>query len=204
MKFSLIKNIFLFLMIALFASACKRAHKKFLPVDKYSGYMHEQDGLEVAVKNISRTQAQEMFGFDVYGQGLRPLQLRIKNYSPSTFVMRPSYHELSCVSGKKVARHMHYDTFNWMTYLTMPALFFFWPLISFAIIPAGLGMKAYNKKTTRDMRKLTLNCNQSLDVMPYETVSKFVFVEDDSFSKQFAINFFNTDKKALLTYSVKL
>lgn len=198
-----IKFICLIVLISLFSS-CKQRRRWFPPIDKFTSFYQEKSGLAVTVKALSKSQAYEYFGFDVQSEGYRPLQVRIKNHTSSTFVLRPSYHDFACVSGKHIAKHMHYDTFHWMTYLTLPAIYFFWPLIPIAIIPAGLGMKAYNKKTTRDMRKMTLSNNESLEVLPYETVSKFIFVQENSYRAHFDLSFFNIDNKSLITYDVKV
>lgn len=161
-----------------------------------------QSQIEVAVTVMSRKECGEYFGVDVIAEGVRPLVLNINNKSADTYVLRPSYLALTRVSGKEVAKLMHYDTYQRVFWSTWPAIIFWWPAVPFLIVPYGFSCKHYNMKTTKTLRKMTLGAHDVLEIAPYESVQRFIFVPDASFRTIFDIKLYNETKHALEVFPI--
>lgn len=195
--------VLLFGLITLSGCGRKRI-KYFPPIDRNRAYVHRNDDLMLTVYALSRNEAKSVFGIDVVDHGYQTLQMRMTNCGPHEYVLRPSYHGLPCVSGKHIARQMHYDTSQWMTWSSLGALLFLWEAIPCLIVPAGLSMREYNQKVTQDMRRHTLSKRETITIAPYEAVNKFIFVATSLYSPDFAISFLNNDTKKLVTFDVKV
>jgi hypothetical protein len=161
-----------------------------------------QREVEVSVHLLSRQDCVAYFDVDIIAQGYRPLVLTIENSTENAYTLRPSYLDVARVSGKEISRLMHYDTYQRVTWLTLPALIYWWPAIPFLIVPYGLGCQHYNKKTTRNIRKKTLGRDDVVAVAPYETVSRFIFVPAESFKTKFDLKLFNETRTMLETFAV--
>jgi len=158
--------------------------------------------IEVAVNVMSRKECSDYFGFDAIAEGVRPLVLNINNKSSDAYVLRPSYLALTRVSGKDISKLMHYDTYQRVFWLTWPAIIFWWPAIPCLIIPYGFGCQQYNAKTSKTLRKMTLGAHDVLEVAPYESVQRFIFVPDASFRTAFDIALYNETTRAIELFPI--
>lgn len=153
--------------------------------------------MTVQVQIMSRTECDDYFGIDVIAQGYRPLLVTFENKGNDSYMVRPSYVGLERVSGKEVARLMHYDTYSRVLCLSIPALIYCWPVIPILIVPYGVGCSHYNDKTTRNIRKKSLSKTETLSIAPGEIVQKFVFVPDNVFKSKFDIKLYNETSHAV-------
>jgi hypothetical protein len=160
--------------------------------------------LKVIVEELSSTRCEDYFGFDVKSYGYHPLMVEFANYTSDEYVLRPSYIGLDYVSGKKIAQEMHYNTTFHMQWMIPPALWYRWELIPFLVIPSGFWMRDCNKRMTRNIRRHSLSRREALIIHPYETVRKFIFVEDESYKRVFDLSLFNTSEHARTHYMIDL
>lgn len=179
-----------------------RDTRSFPQLRKQQAAQALQHGVTVSVHLLSRQDCLSYFDVDVIAQGYRPLLLTIDNSTEDGYVLRPSYLLLERVSGKEIARLMHYDTYQRVMWLALPAVIYCWQVIPFVIVPHGLGCRHYNNKTTRNIRKKTLGRDDTLMVAPYETVRRFIFVPEESFRTVFDIALFNETTRKIETFSL--
>lgn len=179
-------------------TGCGPKDVRFFPrVKTHAAAVVTKQELDVVMHALSRQECDAYFGVDVIAEGVRPLLLTIQNRSADAYVVRPSYIPLTRISGKEVAQLMHYDTYQRVFWLTWPALIFWWPAIPCLVVPYGFGCQHYNKKTTKTLRKMTLGAHDVLDIAPYETVQRFIFVPDASFKTVFDMKLYNETKRVL-------
>lgn len=161
-----------------------------------------QNNITISINVLSRQDCLAYFDCDVIAQGYRPLLLTIDNTTSDAYVLRPSYLDVERVSGKEIARFMHYDTYNRVLWFVVPAFYYAMPLIPCVIIPYGLSCRHYNQKTTRNIRKKTLGREDTVEIAPYETVQRFIFIPEESFKTILDIKLFNETTRMVEAFSV--
>ena len=190
------------LVALLVLTGCGPRDTRAFPRLKQQAARVEQHGIEVSVHLLSRQDCVAYFDVDVIAHGYRPLVITIDNGTSDSYVLRPSYVGLDRVSGKEVSRLMHYDTYQRVMWMTLPAVIFCWQVIPFFIVPYGLGCRHYNHKTTRNIRKKTLGSHDTVAIAPYETIRRFMFVPEESFRTIFDVNLFNETTRKIETFSI--
>lgn len=198
------KNIVLLLSLVLVAGCRQKNVKLFPSLKQAKTYQETRDNLSVTVKEFSHKETIDYFGVDLQSHGYQPLQVVMRNMSNNTFIIRPSYITVPLVSGKRIAQWMHYDTYSYVMWSSLPALFFWWPAVPCIIAPAGLGMREYNRKITKNLKYRSLNNKDGLEILPYETITKFMFVYASYYHAPFDISFLNKDTQELQTFFVNL
>ncbi len=186
-------------------AGCGPRDTRYMPklgAEKFTLAESAKDDVMVTAHLMSRKESEAYFGVDVIAEGYRPLILKIENKSLNSYVLHPSYLPMPRVSGKEISRLMHYDTYQRVVWLTLPALFLAWELVPIVIVPYGLSCRHYNHKTTRNVRKNTLRRTETLRIAPYEVVEKFVFVPESAFRSQFELTLYNETLRAIETFSV--
>lgn len=199
------KNVIVTMLVALLMvlTGCgPRDTRSFPRLKPQNAAQIAQDGITISVHLLSRQDCVHYFDFDVIAQGYRPLLLTIENNRADAYVLRPSYFELERVSGKEISRFMHYDTYQRTLWLSLPAFIYCWQVIPFVIVPYALGCRHYNQKTTRNIRKKTLGRNDVVEIAPYETVRRFIFVPEESFKTTFDIKLFNETTHVVENFKV--
>jgi hypothetical protein len=191
------------LVVLMALTGCGPRDTRSFPKLKQQKAAHiEQHGVKVSVHLLSRQDCLAYFDIDVIAQGYRPLVLTIDNDTADGYVLRPSYLGMERVSGKEISRFMHYDTYQRVMWLALPALIYCWQVIPFVIVPYGLGCRHYNQKTTRNIRKKTLGRDDTVTIAPYENVRRFIFVPEESFRTVFDLALFNETTRTIETFSV--
>jgi hypothetical protein len=184
-------------------TGCGSRDTRYFPrLDKSKAIPIQKNSVTISVHALSAQDCDDYFGIDVMAHGYRPLLMTIENHSSDTYIMRPSYFDLPRVSGKEISRLMHYDTYSRVAWLTIPALIYLWEAIPFLIIPYGFACKRYNDKTTRNIRKKTWGRSEVLTIAPYETIQKFIFILDKTFTSPFEIKLYNETQRKLEVYTM--
>lgn len=205
MKLKLVGRVAVVALLSVLAGCSygPRDTRYFPKLKAESGVPVAKDNVTITMHPLSCADSEEYFGIDVLSQGYFPLVMTIENHGPDAYTIRPSYFALPRISGKKVSRLMHYDTYQRVVWLTLPALILWWQAIPAIIIPYGLACRYYNDKTTRNIRKKTWGRTEVLHIAPYETIQKFIFV-NESFSTNFDIKLYNETQKDLEVYSIDI
>lgn len=188
-------------LLLLLAGCGPRDTRYFPKLKTASAVPVKKNQVTITTHPLSHEECEEYFGVDVISNGYFPFVMTIENNGPDAYVIRPSYFELPRVSGKKVSRLMHYDTYQRVVWMTIPALIFWWQAIPVLIVPYGLACRYYNDKTTRNIRKKTWGRTEVLYIAPYETIQKFVFV-NESFHTTFDIKLYNETQQVLEIYEI--
>lgn len=190
-------------VLLMILAGCGPRNTRYFPRLKDSAALvAEKNNITVSVHMLSRIDCDDYFGIDVIAEGYTPLVLTVKNHGADSYILRPSYFALPRVSGKEISRLMHYDTYQRVAWLTIPALIYFWQAIPLLIVPYGLSCRHYNDKTTRNIRKKTWGRSEVLTIAPYETVQKFIFIVDEAFTDELEIKLYNETTRTLEVYAI--
>ncbi|MGC2310951.1 MAG: hypothetical protein WA432_04990 [Candidatus Babeliaceae bacterium] len=187
----------------LFLSGCRKTVKVFPKLDRQKAYHGKEEDLDVWIKVFSAQDSKECFGIDLHKYGYGVAQLQVHNRGKNSYVLKPSYCNYPLVSGKHIAQLMHYETSTWVTYLTFPAIIFFWPAIPLGVIPAGLSMRSYNRKIDKSLIRKSLHKHEVLEILPYEHVQKFLFFTEYDWTLG-DIGFLNRDTRELISFTFPL
>lgn len=163
---------------------------------------NEKRNVFITAHCMSHAECAAYFGEDLGLHGYQPLVLTLENKSLNSYTLRPSYLALPRVSGKEISRLMHYDTYQRVVWLTLPALFFWWPAIPIFIVPYGMACRHYNDKTTRNIRKKTWGRTETIYLAPHELVQKFIFVSRESFRSHFDLKLYNETTQVIELFHV--
>lgn len=200
------RSLFLFNIILIMLSGCslyKRNYlKSFALIEKEKGYCRTLDNQTLFIKALGNQESTDYFEADLISQGYMPLYIRITNDSPDTLIIRSSYIDLVPCSSQSICKLLHYDTSLYTCGLAAPALIFWWPA-TIAVGALGYDMYRANQKTNSRVDKCTLY-GQSLEILPYEIVEKFMFIHSADYKSCFNFKIFNKDQKKLLDYHVNL
>ncbi len=210
-------NIHIFLSCALFLlPACEHQKgrdylKRFPRIEYGCDYSGLQDGVSLKVHLFSKQDSKDYFGSTNFGfsdkvisEGFLPIHINISNDSNSAYTLRPSYLDLLVQPSNRVAKVLHSDTYNYVTWLTLPALMFYWQAIPMLVIPMGLNMRRSNQKISENLQHNALQTWKAVTIAPYETIDKFIFVRPQDFKQSFILKLFNEDERKLITFNVDL
>lgn len=162
----------------------------------------ERGTITIAAVLVQDQECVDYFGKDIIELGYYPIHLKIDNRTPDTYILRPSYISVPLATPRKVAQQLHYDTSLIITTACYPALLFFWQLIPCAIVPAGIYMREQNKKVTRTIQKKALSTQEILEIAPYTTIERFIFVHAQDYIPHIDISLFNDRTKELATFNI--
>lgn len=185
--------------------------KRFPRIEYGCDYSGFQNNISLKVHLFSKQDSKDYFGTNNFGfndkvisQGFLPIHINISNDSNCAYTLRPSYLDLLVQPSNRVAKVLHADTYNYVTWLTLPALMFYWQAIPMFVIPMGLNMRRSNQKITENLQHNALQTWKSITISPYETIDKFIFVHIQDFKQSFTLKLFNEDNRKLLTFNVDL
>lgn len=178
--------------------------KRFPVLEPKQAFCQVSDQIKLMVKAFTAQEAENHFGVDLVGKGYIPLQVKIDNQSANTYTICPSYVGLSAVSGKKIAKLLHWDTSFFMWSAGYPALLFWWPATIW-VAQGGYGMYKANKKTDKLVQKCCLESERKeIHIKPYDIFERFIFVHKNDFTSNFEFKLYNEDDKRLVRFNVSL
>lgn len=166
-------------------------------------FCQEQEAVTVCAKKLTREDCLDYFNCNVVGCGFQPIALTIKNNSADMILLRTTSIDLPLLSPKKVARGCQWNTPLLTSTTGCLACIFFWQ----ALIPiayAGYKMSEYNNEIPKRLKTGVIHSTQAIEIPPFETVNKVMFVESDYCPSYFLITLFNHDKKKQLVFSIKI
>lgn len=175
--------------------------ENFKKIDCCSDYQKTIDDVKVCVKAYNPAESEEVFGKDLLANNIQPIQLCIQNNSNDTLTIYPSYIQLEGLPAEIVAPLIKKKISKYIAPLAV-ATWLFQPILIYIPIQMGLDMRRNNKKMAE---RLTNGCYASTDpinIYPWTTFQKFIFVDLATFNNSFYIRLFNEEKKKLLHYDV--
>lgn|GEM_PF-5496925 len=187
--------------ISLISGCFRRSKLKPEPVSYY--YEQEKDGVLVEVEMMPATQIKENFGVNLLNYGIVPITLTIDNQTPDALLLRGQSVHITLEDPYKVAEMAHYNTLLFTTSSAYLSCVFFWP----ALLPslgAGIYMSHANKTVTHSVCSQGFADEDSLDILPYEQVSRVLFVSAKDFVSNFRMHLFNVHAKTFVPFTVAL
>ena len=187
--------------ISLISGCFRKSKLKYEPVSYY--YEHEQDGVQVEVEIMPDNQIKEIFGVNFLKSGIVPIVLTIDNQTSDALLLRGQSVHLALEDPYKVAEMVQYNTLLITASSAYLSCIFFWP----ALLPslgAGVYMAHANKVITNSVCSQGFADEDSLDILPYEHISRVLFVPINDFMFNFRLHLFNVHAKTFLPFTVAL
>ena len=152
---------------------------------------------------MSALHSQEEFGVNFLSYGIVPILLTVDNQTSDVLLLRGQSIHASLQDPYTVAQMGHYDTLLLTTSSSYLSFLFFWP----ALLPS-LGAGAYMSHANRTLTNTV--CSQgfadedSLDILPYEQISRVLFLSAHDFTANFRMHLFNVHAKTFVPFTVAL
>lgn len=196
---SLCSLIIIGLTCSLLLPACtKKGAKQRTGTDRY---VETRDQVELKVLKMDADDCYKCFGKNLISKGYQPLLLTIYNDSDDALLLRASSIDLPLEPASTVSSAAHIPT---IPLTLIPAYFaglFFWP----ALIPvaaAGFFMAMSNSTLDNKVDSAVLEADNSVEILPYERISRTLFVDSSISVEQFSLYIFNVHKKSFIPFTV--
>lgn len=186
------------LFCSLALPACAKKAAKRAGGDRYA---ETREQVELKVIKMDEDDCQKYFGKNLIAKGYQPLLLTVYNDSDDALLLRASSIDLPLETASTVASSAHIPT---IPLTLIPAYFaglFFWP----ALIPvaaAGFFMAASNHTLDTKVDAMSLEADHAVEILPYERVTRTIFVDSDASIDEFSLYIFNVHKKSFIPYTV--
>lgn len=199
------KFLYLFIIILSLTSCIDTGNQlKRLPTMNIAESFYQiQDDIALSAKALSAAESKKHFGVDLTSHGYIPIQIRIENRTPDSYIIRPSYLDLIIADPNKIAKLLHWDTSTFVMTTGCLSLLFWWPATIW-VGQAGYDMYKNNKNTNEIICETSLQNNQSIEIPPYDVLNKFIFVNKSDFRSRFTVKLFNTNKKNLVIFDISI
>jgi hypothetical protein len=197
-SFSSLVIVGMFCALALPACTKKMGGKQRAGGDRYTA---TRDQVELKVLKMDADDSHKYFGKNLISKGYQPLSLTIYNDSDDALLLRASSIDLPLETADTVASTAHIPT---IALTLIPAYFagvFFWP----ALIPvaaAGFFMAASNHTLDNKVGSSALEADHAVEILPYERVTRTIFVANDTSIDEFSLYIFNVHKKSFIPFTI--
>lgn len=192
---------FLIILCVVLLPACA---KKIEEITAHKAiFQSAKDDIIVRVHKIDSTESRARFGKNLLSYGYQPLQFIIYNDSDDALLMRASSIDLPLEASYSVAHAAHTPT---LAYTVAPAYLaglFFWP----ALIPvagAAFWMMSNNQTLTQKVAAHAFEGDAAVEILPYERMSRVLFVKTDNVPQTFSLHLFNIHKKTFIPFTLDL
>jgi hypothetical protein len=163
-----------------------------------------KEGVRMYVHEISGAEAKRAFGKDITVLGYQPLMMTIHNTTDDVYLLRSESIHMPLIDPEVVAQAAHYKGAFALTYISS---YFSWLLFWPGLIPSVgcmYWMTKKNAEITAKTEEMALASHDSLDILPYERLSRIVFVPTDEYTGNFRMHLFNIHEKAFIPFSMHL
>lgn len=192
---------FLLIPIIILLPACAKkieeiTHQKAI-------FQSSKDDIIIRVHKIDAKESRSRFGKSLLSYGYQPLQFTIYNDSDDALLMRASSIDLPLEASYSVAHAAHTPT---LAYTVAPAYLaglFFWP----ALIPVGgaaFWMMSNNQTLTQKVMAHAFEGDAAIEILPYERMTRVLFVKKDNLPSAFSLHLFNIHKKTFIPFTIDL
>ena len=164
-------------------------------------YTETREQVELKVLKLDSDDCHKYFGKNLISSGYQPLSLTIYNDSDDALLLRASSIDLPLENADSVARAAHIPT---LAITLVPAYFagvFFWP----ALVPvaaAGFFMASSNHALDNKVAAFALESDHAVEILPYERITRTIFVATDVSADEFSLHLFNVHKKSFIPFTV--
>lgn len=208
MKFSFPKPksiLHIFIIILLSGCGTQKQYLKRLPkINKAIAYKAKQSNISIYAKQMSENEAIDYFRTNLYSYGYTPVHLRIENNSDSTYILRPGDIDQDITSVKKISKCLHRNTALFFSCAFIPAFLFYWQLIPVVLVPTAVWMAKKNRQINQNLAKISLTREQTLEILPYSKIDKFLFFNSEEYSARFMLNLYDKDQRVLKDFYLNL
>lgn len=152
---------------------------------------------------LTADQSSLKFGHNIIAQGYQPITITITNSSPQVLLLRSSSISLPLEKANVIIDATQHSTMLTSCCTITLSAVFFWP----AIVPSigvGIWMAWDNDRTQKKIAAAILQDNDTLTILPYEQLTKTIFVANDALKDTCSLHLFNIDTKEFIPYSFNL
>lgn len=167
-----------------------------------TSYNLNQDDVQIIVHKFDAQDCKDYFQVNLIDKSIVPIHLKIINESNNIYVIRPSYIDLQPAEPLRIAKILHWDTSYYVSLMSYLSVMFWWPGIFYAG-QAGYDMYYDNKKIDQLIESNAL-AGQVIEILPFEIIDKFIFVEAADYKDPFILRMFNQTEHKLLTFEIHL
>lgn len=172
-------------------------------VGMHAQYVEKRDNIELRVERLDVTQTREQFGRNLIRYGYQPIRVTVFNESDDQLFLRAASIDLPIAHMRDVYTTTEVPMLGYMALPAYAAALFAWPLlIPIVGLTGWMGVKNYNVKSA--IRKQSLGADKALEILPFERITRMIFVPVDATSDAFSLHLFNVHDKAFVPFNVKL
>ncbi len=193
-----VRPLGLFLLILVAGCSTKQAQAS--PGDIYN---EKRDGIELCVKRLSGPESHRQFGRDLVDLGYQPIKITILNDSDDQLLIRASSIDLEHVSAKQVCQGTERSVLGLLSGPAYLSVFFAWPVLA-PVIGAGVWLSACNKSVKSKIREKFFGEDKVVELLPYEQLSRYVFVPTNTPTERFNLYLFKRQEKMYVPFTVRL
>jgi hypothetical protein len=160
-----------------------------------------KDNVEVNVRTLDKHDCKKTFGRDLDACGYQALQLTLFNNSKNTLLLRASDIRLPIERVTTVTENSRFGTMFYSLPSACIAALFFWP----ALLPmAGIGawMSHKNHRLVKTLYAMGFDNKDTVELLPFESVSRMVFVANDALPNKFLMRVYNINQKSFIPFAV--
>lgn len=166
-------------------------------------YNEKRDGIELRVKRLSGPESHRQFGRDLVDFGYQPIEITILNDSTDQLLIRASSIDLQHVSAKRVCEDTERSVLGLLSGPAYLAVFFAWPVLA-PVIGVGVWLSGCNKSVKTKIREKFFGGDKVVELLPYEQLSRYVFVPTNTSTERFNLYLFKRQEKMYVPFTVKL
>lgn len=188
-------------------TGCQKNNKYYLErfpkhLPSQATYKKNITGVNLTLHKFSSQECKDYFRVDLPAKGIIPLHLKIYNKSNNIYTIRPSYINLMPAQPIAIAKLLHWNTYSFVSTAGYLSFMFWWPGL-FIVGQAGYDMYQNNREIDKLIEQHAL-AGQVLDILPFEVIEKFIFLQEEDFKPCFKIKMFNQTDKHVITFDVKI
>lgn len=187
------------LLCSLVLPACTKKAGKQRP----GGYLYVEtrDQVELKVLKMDADDCYKYFGKNLIAKGYQPLLITIYNDSDDALLLRASSIDLPLETATTVSTASYIPTLPLTVIPAYIAGLYYWPLIVPAFA-AGFFMAASNHKLDVRVDAGALEADHAVEILPYERVTRTIFIAGDVPVHEFSLHVFNVHKKSFIPFTV--
>lgn len=183
-------------------------HKNTRYLERFPPHIHARsfdsniDGVNVVVHQLSASESNDYFHVNLLAKGIIPIHLKINNESNNIYTIRPSYINIIPAQPVIIAKLLHWDTSWFISTAGYLSFMFWWPAL-FMVGQTGYDMYRANKNIDQLVQQNALS-GQVLDILPFEIVEKFIFVQTEDYKQCFSLKMFNQTEHKVICFDIVL
>lgn len=184
---------------------CSGCAKKDLNHHNVASAIYTERRQDVLI-SVSRLNAQEscnQFGRNLIKFGYQPYTITITNESDDQLFFRASSIDLPLVSASDMRQNTGYSCVGLSIVPLYLAALYAWPLV-FPVLGAGVWIAIRNKQVKEKIHEQFLGEDKAIEILPFERISRTIFVPLYELQDQFNLHIFKRDTKTFVPFTIRL